>query len=40
MQSYVEKYAWTPWGHVQLRRGGLGDQAALLGAIPLLGASR
>ncbi len=40
MQAYVKKYAWTPWGHVQLRRGCLGDQAALLGAIPLLRANR
>jgi glucokinase len=40
MQAYVQKYAWTPWGQVQLRRGGLGDQAALLGAIPLLRANR
>jgi glucokinase len=40
MQAYVEKHAWTPWGHVQLRQGSLGDQAALLGAIPLLRANR
>ena len=40
MQAYVEKHAWTPWGHVQLCKASLGDQAALLGAIPLLRANR
>ena len=34
--SYVHKYAWTPWGKVQIRPAELGNNAALVGAIPLL----
>ena len=30
------KYAWTPWGKVQVRAAALGNSAALLGAVPLL----
>jgi len=36
VQSYVQKHAWTPWGKVQVRPAELGNNAALLGAIPLL----
>jgi glucokinase len=36
VQEYVSKYAWTPWGKVQVRAAELGNQAGLLGAIPLL----
>jgi glucokinase len=36
IQQYVHKYAWTPWGKVQVRAAELGNNAALLGAIPLL----
>jgi glucokinase len=36
VQSYVQKYAWTPWGKVQVRAAELGNNAALLGAVPLL----
>ncbi len=36
LQEYVNRYAWTPWGKVQLRAAQLGNDAALLGAIPLL----
>jgi glucokinase len=36
LQDYVNRHAWTPWGKVSLRSAGLGNQAALLGAIPLL----
>jgi glucokinase len=36
LQSYVHRYAWTPWGHVQVRPAELGNYAALLGAVPLL----
>lgn len=36
VQDYVSKYAWTPWGKVQVRAAELGNQAGLLGAIPLL----
>src|SRR6266571_3623420 len=36
LQSHVEKYAWTPWGKVQVRAAELGNNAALLGAVPLL----
>jgi glucokinase len=36
VQDYVEKHAWTPWGKVKVRAAGLGNNAGLLGAIPLL----
>src|SRR6266481_4986282 len=36
VESYVQKHAWTPWGKVQVRAAELGNNAALLGAVPLL----
>ncbi len=36
MQKYVSEHAWTPWGKVQVRAAQLGNDAGLLGAIPLL----
>ena len=36
VERYVQKHAWTPWGKVQVRPAQLGNNAALLGAIPLL----
>jgi glucokinase len=36
VQDYVSKNAWTPWGKVQVRAAELGNDAGLLGAIPLL----
>jgi glucokinase len=36
IESHVHQYAWTPWGKVQVRAAELGNNAALLGAIPLL----
>jgi glucokinase len=36
VQAYVEKHAWTPWGKVKVRVAELGNNAGLLGAIPLL----
>ena len=36
IEEYVQKYAWTPWGKVQVRAAALGNSAALLGAVPLL----
>ena len=36
IQSYVEKHAWTPWGKVKVRAAELGNDAGVLGAIPLL----
>jgi glucokinase len=39
VESYVQKHAWTPWGKVQVRAAKLGNNAALLGAIPLLSES-
>jgi glucokinase len=36
IESYVQKHAWTPWGKVQVRAAELGNNAALLGAVPLL----
>jgi glucokinase len=39
VQSYVEKHSWTPWGKVKVRAAQLGNNAGLLGAIPLLAES-
>jgi glucokinase len=36
IQSYVDKYAWTPWGKVQIRAAQLGNNAALIGSVPLV----
>jgi glucokinase len=36
IESYVHKYAWTPWGKVQVRAAELGNHAVLMGAVPLL----
>lgn len=36
VQSYVEKHAWTPWGKVKVRAAEVGNDAGVLGAIPLL----
>ena len=35
IEAHVQKYAWTPWGKVQVRAAALGNNAALLGAVPL-----
>jgi glucokinase len=39
VESYVQKYAWTPWGKVQVRAAALGNDAALYGAELLLAES-
>jgi glucokinase len=36
IEAHVHKYAWTPWGKVQVRPAELANNAALVGAIPLL----
>lgn len=36
LQTYVHHHAWTPWGKVRVAGAELGNDAALLGAIPLL----
>ncbi len=36
VERYVQKHSWTPWGKVKVRPAELGNNAALLGAIPLL----
>ncbi|MBS1850587.1 MAG: ROK family protein [Acidobacteria bacterium] len=36
IQAHLNRYAWTPWGKVQVRPALLGNHAALLGAVPLL----
>jgi glucokinase len=36
IQRHVNQHAWTPWGHPQIRAAALGNNAGLLGAIPLL----
>ncbi len=37
IEQHVQRHAWTPWGKVRVRAAALGEQAALLGAVPLLG---
>lgn len=36
IREYVSEHAWTPWGKVEVRAAELGNNGALLGAIPLL----
>jgi glucokinase len=36
VEAHVHKYAWTPWGKVRIRPAELANNAALVGAIPLL----
>jgi glucokinase len=36
IQDYVRKYSWTPSGTVEIVEAALGNDAALLGAVPLL----
>jgi glucokinase len=36
VETHVHKYAWTPWGKVRIRPAELANNAALVGAIPLL----
>lgn len=36
IQDYVARYAWTHWGTVPVRTSQLGNQAVLIGAVPLL----
>jgi glucokinase len=38
IEERVHRRAWTPWGRVEVRAAALGDEAALLGAPPLLAA--
>ena len=35
LQNYVRDNAWTPWGKVRVRAAELGNDAALLGVVPL-----
>lgn len=35
IQDYVNRYAWTPWGKPEVRAARLGNDAALLGVVPL-----
>jgi len=36
VREHVRRHAWTPWGQVTVRAAELGEQAALLGAVPLV----
>ena len=36
VKEHVRRHAWTPWGQVEVRAAALGEQAALLGAVPLV----
>lgn len=40
IQEHVNSYAWTPWGKVQFAVAALGNNAALLGAVPLFSEQR
>jgi glucokinase len=35
LQRYVQENAWTPWGTVRVRAAQLGNDAAILGVVPL-----
>jgi glucokinase len=35
IQDYVARYAWTPWGQVQVKCAELGNNAGVMGSIPL-----
>jgi glucokinase len=35
IQEYVARYAWTPWGKVQVKCAELGNNAGIMGAVPL-----
>jgi glucokinase len=39
IESYIHQYSWTPWGDVHVRVAELGNNAALLGAVPLISES-
>jgi glucokinase len=36
IRQHVNRHAWTPWGHPQILAAALGNNAGLLGAVPLL----
>jgi len=36
IREYVEKYSWIPSGRVSILPAALGNDAALLGAVPML----
>jgi len=36
MQEYVNRHAWSGWGKPEVRAAALGNEAGLLGAVPLL----
>lgn len=38
VQAHVSAHSWTPWGKVQIRAAKLGNDAGLLGAVPLMSA--
>ena len=35
IQEYVARHAWTPWGKVQVKSAELGNNAGIIGAVPL-----
>jgi glucokinase len=39
LERYIQAHAWTPWGKVRIAKAGLGSDAGLLGAVPLLSES-
>ncbi len=40
IRLHLDRYAWTPWGKLEVRAAALGNDAALLGAVPLLAERR
>jgi glucokinase len=39
VQAHVNAHTWSPWGKAQIRAAELGNDAGLLGAVPLLSAN-
>jgi glucokinase len=39
IQEYVTRYAWTPWGKVRVKCAELGNNAGIMGAVPLFKAT-
>lgn len=37
LQDYIDHYAWTPWGKARVAPAQFGNDAALLGVMPLVG---
>jgi glucokinase len=36
VQQYIDQHSWSSWGKAQVKAAALGNDAALLGALPLV----